>query len=287
MKYNKFDKFCHKYDRFGIHNLMMIIAIGNLVVFLLDLSLPFAGMVEQGAVSAMFDFYWPQVLAGQVWRLFTFVMIPPASLLWILTPLIIYFYLWMGRMVQAEFGCLKFTIYYFTGMLMQIVYGIITGAPVTGDSLNMSLFLAMAMLFPDMQIRIYFVLPIKIKWLALVYAVFILISVVFTRSLLPLLPFLNFILYFGGEIVRNIRGQQKYVKNTVDFRSELRKTRNVKGYLHKCAVCGRTDTDSPQLEFRYCSLCAGYQCYCNEHIREHQHSTSGAAKDNFKGGFKD
>ena len=267
MTIDKFDRFCHRHARWGIRNLMLFIAIGNAVVFVADL---FTANSEFHLTPML----WMDpglILQGEVWRLVTFVLIPPSTMLWLLTPLVIYMYYWMGRSIEAEWGQLKLTLYYLAGMAVVIAASFIFRRPATGADLNLSLFLAMATLFPEVQIRIYFVIPVKMKWLALLYGGIVLLTVVASRSLLPLLPLVNYLIFFLPGFIRFARRRGKTEKRAIEFKSELRRAKKAKGFLHQCAVCGMTDTDFPDMEFRYCSLCAGYECYCSEHIRGHEH----------------
>jgi hypothetical protein len=271
--YKKFDRFCARYEKYGIPNLMLFVAVGNMVVFIFDLFAPelnFAGMLA---------FYLPLVLKGEVWRLFTFVLIPETGLLKFLTPLVIFFYYWLGKTLQSEWGRLKFTIYYLTGMLLQILVCSLTKSFGLGHDLNLTLFLAVATLFPEYPIRLFFVLPIKMKWLALFDAVLIVLSVWTSSSLLPLVPLINYLFYFSPTLIRAVQGASRYPTRNGSRPIQMKKAANAKkkqrGYLHKCHVCGLTDVEDPSMEFRYCSLCSGYECYCSHHIRDHTHVTGG------------
>ena len=247
---------------------MLMIAIGNAAVYIVDL---FGGIGELPLSGYLF-LAWPLVKAGQIWRLITFVFIPPSSIHWLLTPVVIYFYYWLGKTLEAEWGALKLTVFYLSGMLITIAASAFPTAPIVfGADLNLSLFLAVATLFPDVQIRLYFLIPIKMKWLALVSVAFVVYSVTKSHSWMPLVPMVNYLIYFGPGLIRSVSRQKNTTHKTLEFRTELRRAKKVKGYLHKCAVCGVTDTDRPDMEFRYCSLCASYECYCQEHIKNHTH----------------
>ncbi|MDR1735689.1 MAG: rhomboid family intramembrane serine protease [Oscillospiraceae bacterium] len=250
---------------------MLFIAIGNISVFALDYLIP-------TGVSHLLWLYWPSVLSGEIWRLVTFVFIPPPGIIPLLTPLVIYFYYWLGRNLQSEWGRMKTTVFYLSGMLFVIVGSFIheqltplSLLLITGSDLNLSLFLAVATLFPETQIRIYFVIPVKMKWLALVYAGLVVHSVIVSGSWLPLLPLGNYLLFFTPKLIKMVRRQSKYSKKALEFKTEVRRAKKTQGYLHKCAVCGVTDAERPDMEFRYCSLCSGYECYCAEHIKDHEH----------------
>ena len=148
------------------------------------------------------------------------------------------------------------------------------------EYIYLSMFFTFATYYPDVQVLLFFILPIKIKWLAWVDAVFFVYSVFtlpFPNSLLPVVAILNYLLFCGDILFSSfalprIRQQRK----TIRFRNEaarVRREQAEKPYRFKCAVCGRTDTDHPELEFRYCSRCAGYHCFCQEHINNHIHFT--------------
>jgi hypothetical protein len=95
----------------------------------------------------------------------------------------------------------------------------------------------------------------------------------FPANLLPLIAIANYFLFFWSDIIGFFRRQRRTSKNTVSFKNRLREIKRDKGYVHRCTTCGKTDTDHPEMEFRYCSLCKGYACYCEEHIMDHTHIT--------------
>ena len=150
---------------------------------------------------------------------------------------------------------------------------------------NLSLFFAFATLYPNMQVLLFFIIPIKIKWLAWIDAALFGWSVlsslfgVFTSGLaalpgviIPLVAILNYFIFFWDNFLQ-LFGRVKYQtsRQTVNFKKATKQAQQQKGYIHKCAVCGKTDTDYPNEEFRYCSKCNGYYCYCSEHIHNHVH----------------
>jgi len=133
----------------------------------------------------------------------------------------------------------------------------------------MSIFLAFAASYPDMELLLYFVLPIKIKWMALVYAVFILYDLargnIVTRVAI-ISSLLNFVLFFFSS--RNVKPYTpKEQARKAKFRQQAKPHMNYR----KCAVCGRTELDDPTLQFRFCSKCNGNYEYCQEHLFTHQH----------------
>lgn len=201
----------------------------------------------------------------------------------------------IGTVLEREWGTAKFTLYYFSGVVLTLVVGIVT-ALVSGHNVliegtsyvNLSMFFAFAMLYPETQFLVFFIIPVKVKWLAWIDAAFFALSVVTSlfrldilNALLPVVALLNFFVFFWTNITDEIayrRGRTHHQSShqTIQFKSAVRQQRKKeaeRGYRHKCAVCGRTDADHPELEFRYCSRCAGYHCFCQDHIFNHEHFT--------------
>ena len=265
------ERFCRKHPNFGIPRLMMYVSIANVAFWLL-------GLVNPVLINYLsFDPYL--VLHGQVWRIISFAMIPPSD--GMLAVIAIYFYYWIGSTLEQYWGTPQFNIYFFTGILLTLLYGFliyfITGIRIqlTATYVYLSMFFSFAALFPDMQVLLFFIIPVKMKWLALIDAAFFVYGVLttpFPLNLLPIVAVLNFFLFCGGDLLRRL--PRRPSANTVNFRREsnrIRREQRDNLYKHKCAVCGRTDVTNPELEFRYCSRCAGYHCFCQEHINNHIH----------------
>ena len=273
------DRFCVTQPKFGIKNLMLYVVIGNVLVYFLSL------MDRTGTLMSYLYFNSGLILRGQIWRLITFVFIPTnSSILWFAVSL--YFYYFIGSTLEKYWGTPKFTIYYLFGVFLTMVYAFIMGLIVPGyhavDAfyLNMSMFFAFAMLFPETQVLLFFIIPVKVKWLALVDAALFVYGIIIGRfplNLLPVIAILNFLLFFAGDFIDMFqRGRKQNSKEVINFRKAARQAKQeIKNspYRHKCAVCGRTDVDYPDLEFRYCSRCAGYHCFCQDHINNHVHFT--------------
>lgn len=194
--------------------------------------------------------------------------------------------------MEEQWGTPRFNIFYLSGILLAIVVGFL--ATLNGLSMavttsmyytNLSLFLAFASLFPDMQVLMCYVIPVRVKWLAYLDGIFLLYQVLrmvgkhqYMMALLPILAILNYLIFFGDSLLGALRWkkqqfQHKNSHQTIHFKQAARQAKERTGYLHKCCVCDRTDADYPDLEFRYCSKCAGYRCYCMDHINNHVHVT--------------
>ena len=267
------ERFCCKHPRFGIRNLMLYVTAGNVLMWLI-------GMVNPVLMSYLY-FSPSAILQGQVWRLVTFLLIPPSSGL--LALIVFYFYYWIGSTLERQWGEGPFTIYFFSGSLLSVIYAFLVyfifhvDLAITGTYIYLAMFFAFAVFYPDMQVLLFFIIPVKMKYLAIVDAVLFVYSMLTTRfpaNLLPLVAILNFFIFCGGELLGRL--PRRATKNTVNFRRESQRIRREQAqalYRHKCAVCGRTDKDHPELEFRYCSRCAGYHCFCQDHINNHIHFT--------------
>lgn len=278
------ERFALRHPNFGIPNLMLYIVIGNVVAFFL------LRMTDGLAVQFLW-FDWDQVLHGQLWRLLTFIFVPDSTNPFNLI-LSLYFMYFIGSMLEREWGTPKFNLFYLSGLVLTLLTGIIShyafgsGTILGAYYVGMSMFLAFAALYPDAQILFMYIIPLKAKWLAVadiaLFAVDILGALFagrFLKALLPVAAMLNVLIFFWCEIVDQFDRQRAYSQHrnshqTIQFKSAVRRQRKKEaqqGYRHKCSVCGRTDTDHPDLEFRYCSRCAGYHCFCVDHIFNHEH----------------
>ena len=284
--YDAADRFCARHPRFGIPDLMRWIVIGNVVVYVLML---LTMHTDANAVSFLY-LNGSKVLHGELWRIVTFIFVPTSSSPFLLA-ISLYFYYWIGSSLERQWGTARFNLYYWSGVLLTVIATLVASAisgvgySVGGTGyVNLSMFLAFAFLFPDTQLLLFFFIPVKIKWLAwLDIAVFIigivqsLLAGSWLGAILPVVALLNFAVFIWPE-VHYLKERAKYQnsRKTVQFRQaqqQQAKQAQQQGYRHKCAVCGRTDTDYPDLQFRYCSKCVGYRCFCQDHIFSHVHFT--------------
>ena len=280
------DRFCARHPRFGIPNLMLYIVIGNAAVYLLSV---FTRANDVNALNFL-AFSFAGLLRGELWRLVTFVFVPQHSQpFWLIISL--YFDYWIGSTLEREWGTARFNLYYLSGTVLTVI-GAVLASLITGQYgllvagttyVNLSMFLAFAVLFPDTQVLLFFILPVKMKWLAWVDAALFALGIVTSLAagnwagvILPIVALLNFLVFIWPEVQR-LLGRARYQSSpkVVNFRRAARQQQQQKQqpYRHKCAVCGRTDADHPELQFRYCSKCAGYHCFCQDHIFTHVHFT--------------
>lgn len=276
---DRIDRFCYTHPGFGIPRLMMYIVIGNVAVYLLS------AMDTTGLLYSALAFSPEMVFKhGQIWRLVSFVFIPESTglalVLWL------YLYYFIGNALEDRWGTAKFTVFYVSGMLLSVLYSTLVwlltdvSMGVTTHYVNLSMFFAFATLYPDLELLFMFILPIKIKWLALADLLLFIVGVLggqFPYNLLPVIALLNYVIFFGEWLLQLITPESKARRQTrANFKNEQRRMHHemkTKPYKRRCEVCGRTDTDYPDLEFRFCSRCEGYHCYCMDHIHDHVHKT--------------
>ncbi|MBQ3105084.1 MAG: hypothetical protein IJC59_04380 [Lachnospiraceae bacterium] len=226
------------------------------------------------------------ILRGQIWRLITWILVPPSSGNLFLVLIMLYFYYSLGTSLERVWGTYRYNLYIFSGMLftilgMFVLYVILYmryGMPVTGIGyvastyyINMSIFLAFSVTFPDMQVLLMFVIPIKVKVLGIIYAIMLVIEAMGTRMegrIVILASLLNFIVFFLTSRKKIHMSPKQFHRRQV-YKQQVQKTQAVA--KHKCAVCGRTSITHPELEFRFCSKCEGNYEYCQEHLFTHEH----------------
>ena len=283
-----FERFCYQHRSKGLPNLMLYISIGAALVYIMSM------VDKSNTLYNALCFDRALILQGQVWRLFTYVFTYNAgNVLFMFISLLCYFTL--GRAMENIWGTFRFNLFYFTGVvLMDIFCMIFGGFRADVYYLNMSLFLGYATLYPDAGFLLFYIIPVKAWIFALLDLVLTLVEVIqltaaglFPYNLFPLIAIANYFLFFGKDVVnvvpltwrlnarRLFKKKPKQKTGTVPFPtagSYQATTASVKApYTHKCTVCGRTDVTNPELEFRYCSRCNGYHCYCEDHINNHTH----------------
>ncbi len=255
------NKLERKYGRYAISGLMKYIVAANLAVFLLEVINP--------GLEANLMLLPQAVMAGQVWRLVTFILIPPAtSAFWILFTLYFYFIIGMG--LEQAWGSFKFNIYYLVGMIATIIVSLIGGSPATGVFINLTLFLAFASIYPNHEVLLFFILPVKVKYLGILNAVLLAQQFIMGGvgiKLMILASLANYFIFFGKDFIELFKTKKKVKRNKEKF-----KVIEMKDYVrHRCTVCGITERDDPNMEFRYCSKCSGHKEYCMNHLKNHEH----------------
>jgi hypothetical protein len=282
-----------KLEKYAIPNLTLYLIICYGIGYLMQY------LVPAGYQYLMLDPFL--VLKGQVWRLVTWILIPPDSSNIFFVLITLYLYYSLGGLLERIWGTYKYNVYLFSGLLFTILgafvlcgYSVLMGAQPTmytglyllnnGSAvyfgqfstyyINMSIFLACAASIPDVQVLLMFIFPIKVKWLGIVYGIILLVNCIqggIATWIVVIFSLLNFLVFFlrsKGKMHLSV-GQ---IKRQQEFHQKMRSAGQTKGITrHKCAICGRTELDGDALEFRFCSKCNGNYEYCQYHLFTHEH----------------
>ena len=279
------DKLERKFGRFGIPNLTIYMIVCYVIGYALMIVNP--GILNWLSLEPAY------ILRGQVWRLVTWVLYPPSTsgVLWFAIA-VLFFYYPIGTSLERTIGTFKYTLYILSGVIFTILgafilYFLLGGNVLVGNVfstyyISLSTFLAYAMCYPDMQVLLMFIIPVKMKWMAIFYVVIVvyeMIQYVMAGAWYLVIPIvaslLNFIIFYFGT-----KDFSRYNPMEIHRRNEFRRAMEPQGRMksgsgsvtkHKCAICGRTELDDPNLEFRFCSRCNGNYEYCQDHLFTHTH----------------
>ena len=279
------DKLERKFGRFGIPNLTIYMIVCYVIGYALMIVNP--GILNWLSLEPAY------ILRGQVWRLVTWVLYPPSTsgVLWFAIA-VLFFYYPIGTSLERTIGTFKYTLYILSGVIFTILgafilYFLLGGNVLVGNVfstyyISMSTFLAYAMCYPDMQVLLMFIIPVKMKWMAIFYVVIVvyeMIQYIMAGAWYLVIPIvaslLNFIIFYFGT-----KDFSRYNPKEIHRRNEFRRAMEPQGRMksgsgsvtkHKCAICGRTELDDPNLEFRFCSRCNGNYEYCQDHLFTHTH----------------
>ena len=276
---NFINKLERKLGRYAINNLSLYIVLAYGIGYLLTLT----GSVEFICLNPYLIFH------GQVWRIISWVLVPPSSFD-LFTIIMLFFYYSIGTALERTWGTFKYNLYIFSGILFSIIgaivlYFIYCGMGLDGAMagtvvsrgfstyyINLSIFLAFALTYPNTQVLLFFVIPIRMKWMAIVYAIMVGYDFIIGRTgdkIAIGASLLNFVIFF--LLTRNYK---RYSPGEIHRRRKFKSqtaTNSPNVSKHKCAVCGRTEKDGDNLEFRFCSKCNGNYEYCQDHLFTHEH----------------
>lgn len=258
-----FNKIGRQLEPFAIHNLTLYLVIGQTFVYLSAM----LGLVDPNKLMLV-----PVLVThGEPWRLFSFIFIPPNAG-WLFIAFALYLFYLFGSSLEEHWGALHYNLFLLTGYLLTVGLSFLTPlVPASNLFIGSAVFLAFAYLYPDFIMYIFFILPVKIKWLGLLTWLGFAFSF-YTGEWSTRFAIIggvgNFLIFFARDIVLSLKqGRRRMHSQAVKFgnQNDEREPR------HVCHVCGKTDISHPDLDFRYCSKCAGDQCYCPEHLRAHEH----------------
>lgn len=277
-----------KFGKYAIRNLSLGLIICYGIGYVIQFTYP-------ALLNYLFLNPYQIIFHGQIWRLFTWVLVPPSRFDFF-TLLMLYFYYSLGTTLERTWGTYRYNVYIFSGFLFTIlgafllfgvtvlISGSLGWAGVeywwTTNNLsflfstyyvNMSIYLAFAVTYPNMQIFLFFLIPVKIKVMGIIYGALLVYEFIMgsiANKFVIAASLMNFIVFFiTGR--GKVHMTPKQVKRRQEFKREVKKSTRIT--RHKCAICGRTEETNPELEFRFCSKCDGNYEYCEDHIFTHTH----------------
>lgn len=289
-------KFEKKFGKYAIPNLTVVLIACYAAGYILT--------IFGGGIISYLTLNPYLILKGQIWRIVTWILIPPTDLsIW--TLIMLFFYYSIGTTLERTWGTYRYNVYLFQGMLFTIigsflclgyvylmcatgyyqytgsidnmlgtVFGIVSNVGYFSTYyINLSIYLAFAATFPEAQVLLMFVIPVKMKWMGILYGIMIawwlIGGNVFSRFAI-IASLLNFLVFFITSR-KSVRLSPKQLKRRTEFQQQVKKGNESKITKHKCAICGRTDESNPDLEFRFCSKCNGNYEYCQDHLFTHEH----------------
>lgn len=274
-------KFLDRLERvlspFAIPHLTLLLIAGQVAVYMADVAMG-AQDEGNGVLVAKLELLGNLVAAGEVWRVVTFVFIPPSLgpnglLINLVSWLFFYF---VGSVMENTWGSVRFNAYMLIGVLGTAMAALLQ-PNVTAPNIYLysTVFLAFARLYPDHIIHLLYLIPIKAKWLALLGWLGIAVALLTDKSLrlVILASIANYLVFFWKEHYRDYQQSRRRAA----FEAKVAPPGKAGRIVHTCAVCGRSSAEEPKTQFRYCSQCGGSKCYCPEHIREHEHVVAKAA----------
>jgi membrane associated rhomboid family serine protease len=248
------DKLDGRFGYLGIPGLIRIVVAFTALVYLLT-------YINPDFVSVL-DLDPARIMRGEIWRLVTYIFLPRVSSpLWVLLAL---WFLWfIGEGLERAWGPFRLTLYFLLGMIGTTVAALKFQAHFANAMLMASLFYAFAWFYPDEVIYVFFILPVKIKWLAWISAAFLLAGFVLQSNSYRIAlaaAFINYLLFFGPEIVHRMKHRHDVSTRRRRFEGDMQAKAEP---LHKCATCGATEFTDPNMEFR---VARDGEEYCMSHL---------------------
>lgn len=242
----------NRFGRHAIPGLVAIIAWIQVGVWVLGKIRPdFVGMLDLDPAA---------VRHGEIWRLVTWVFIPRVdSPVWFLFAVMLM--ILISEALDQAWGPFKVNLYIFGGMLFMVFAAMILNSPPLGLTLYTSIFLAFAVIAPNFELLLFFILPVKVKWLGALSGGWLLLTFVGVPEsrVAILFSLLNFFIAFGPRFIRWLKLRGTVVQRRTRFDSAKPPAGS---WLHKCHACGKTDLDDARLDFRvgadgedYCNIC--------------------------------
>jgi hypothetical protein len=254
--------------RFAVPRITIYIVFLQSLAFVILMSMQSRSPEKAAEYLSRLVLIGSEVLHGEVWRVITFVVIPPIT-----NPIFFFFAMYllflMGTALESHWGTFRYNVYLLVGWLATVAVAIVLPTmPASNGYLMGSIFTAFAFLYPDFQLMLFFIFPVKVKWLALLTWIGFFIQFCiggWLDKFLVLAGTANFLLFFHRELWQRASGGHRRML------ARAKSIRPVEETFNRCTTCGATEKSDPRMEFRYCPQCAGTPCYCILHIHAHAH----------------
>ncbi|MDE7416422.1 MAG: hypothetical protein K2N44_08990 [Lachnospiraceae bacterium] len=290
---NFLNKLERKIGKYAIPNLSLYLILGYVLGYILEFISP--------AVRDFLTLNPYLILHGQIWRLVTWIIIPPSSFD-LFTIIMLMFYYSVGTNLERTWGTFYYNVYLFMGMIFTIIgsflimgisyvpafnsfiireaygpaaYFLLVARSFSTYFVNMSIFLGFAATFPDVQVLLMFIIPIKVKWMGIAYGALLIVQFLQSDIVGKIIigaSLLNFVVFF--LMTRSgigMRISPRQVRRRREYNREVKRAKPASVAKHKCAICGKNSEDNPDAEFRFCSKCNGNYEYCQDHLFTHTH----------------
>lgn len=278
---NKLEK---KYGKYAIPNLTYVIIGCYIIGYLIQF------FAEEFFLYLSLNPY--AIIRGQVWRLFTWLLLPPGTFS-IFTVISLFFYYYIGTSLERAWGTFRYNMFLLSGILFTVVGAFLLLLIPSGYQMNfssfstyyvsLSLFLMYAITFPDNQVYLMMIIPVKLKYMGIIYGIYLAGSTLYligkgnwAEVIVIVFSLMNVIIFF--IVTRKSFKSPVQIKRQKEFKKKMRpqgRTLNGQVTKHKCAICGKTEQSGDDIEFRFCSKCDGNYEYCSEHLFTHTHVKKG------------
>ena len=257
------DKWERKFGWLSFPGLLKYYALFHVLVYLLQIVNP--------SIGEILDFNRAKIMNGEVWRAFTFLFADSGSGgLGAFGALFLFFMVMIAIMMndslEGAWGAFRTSIFHYTAFVGLILANFLYPVPMpsSGFFVYSSAFFAFATLFPKHEFMMFLIIPVQVRWLAILFGALLIIGI-FPNPIyfgFLLLGFANYLLWAG---IPALRGQARVVKSVARKRQFDKHKLNDGEAFHRCKVCGRTELSDPELEFR---MAGDGEEYCVDHLPE-------------------
>lgn len=256
------DSLERRFGKYAIHNLTYYLIIGQVFAYILIYFVPH--------YETLFFLQGNLLLRGELWRLITFIFMPISKDLLFVAFTWYIFYIY-GISLEQQWGSFRYLVYFLAGYIATIILTLLFPSfPLYNGYIYTSLFLAFAYMYPNYLLYIFFVIPVRVKWLALFTWIGLIVGFVSgptSTKIITVVSISNFFLFFGKHVFYSLQWRLQGTSYQFSRAVESRKPH------HICAVCGKNEIKNPDMDIRYCENCTPVTCYCGDHIRNHKHKS--------------